>query len=107
MIWANPYSIPVPMLTSVHKATNSSPHVKPKPQRMDTKAVRIRLIEKGWNMMELAKRAKLARPYVSQIVHGRIYRPRAQARIEKVLGMGTRTGRVEGLKRSKVEKGEE
>jgi len=38
-------------------------------------------------MMELAERAGLARTYVSGIVHGRLVRPKAQARIARVLGM--------------------
>jgi len=70
-------------------------------------AIRARMMELGVTGTELAKRAKLARPYVSQIVHGRIYRPRAQARIEKVLGIGQATQATIGTKATGRGKGEE
>jgi len=54
----------------------------------ETKLIQIALVMRGWSMTELAKRAGLARTYVSEIVHGRLVRPKAQARIARVLGMG-------------------
>jgi transcriptional regulator with XRE-family HTH domain len=77
----------VPVLTSVNKATHNPRKVKPAPGRPDTKAIRIRLIQHGWTMTELAKRTDYARPYVSQLVHGRLCRSAAQARIARTLGM--------------------
>ena len=74
-------------VTSVKQNTHSPQKVKPRPRRLNTKAVRIRLIQKGWSMTELAKRVGLARQYVSQIVHGKQCRPAAAARIARVLGM--------------------
>jgi transcriptional regulator with XRE-family HTH domain len=67
------------------------------------KLYRSALAERRWTVAELGKRVGYTRQYVSQIVHGRIYRPRAQARIEKVLGMA---GEVEvKVKVEREEKG--
>jgi len=72
----------------------------------ETKLIQIALTLHGWSMTELAKRAGLARTYVSEIVHGRICRPTAQGRIARVLGMGTgnRTDQANRTNRSNEEK---
>ena len=77
----------MPLLTSVRKDTPSPRKVKLPAGRPDLKAIRIRLIHRGWNMNELSRRATLTRPYVSQLVHGHRRARRAQERIAHTLGL--------------------
>lgn len=74
-------------ITSVIENTSNPRKVKPRPRRADTKLIRISLIRRGWSVTELALRVGHARPYVSQLVHDRVRRRRAQERIAHTLGL--------------------
>ena len=80
--------LPVMSLTSVAKNNKTHSAVKLPARRAATKTIRIRLIQRGWMVTELARRADLSRSHVSQIIHDRKRRIGSQKRIARALGMG-------------------
>jgi transcriptional regulator with XRE-family HTH domain len=75
-------------LTSVAKNSKTSRAVKLPARRPATVILRCRLIQRGWTVTELARRAGYSRPHTSETIHGRKRRIGSQKRIARALGMG-------------------
>jgi transcriptional regulator with XRE-family HTH domain len=78
-------------------------------QTAEAKLMQVMMVLKGWSVTDLARRAGLTRNYTSLTVHGHRGSEVARRRIARALGMDVERAfpKVEGVKRSKVEKGEE
>lgn len=57
-------------------------------KRQETqKGIKKALIDRGWSVTELARRAGYRRDYVSLVIHGRLHRPQVQRCVARALGM--------------------
>lgn len=74
-------------LTSVAKNSKTRRVVKSPARRAATMDIRIRLIQRGWMVTDLARRAGYSRPHTSETIHGRKRRIGSQRRIARALGM--------------------
>jgi len=80
----------VPLATTVdgQRIPIENRPVKAQARKAAARRIRIRLIERGWSVTELARRARLTRNYTSLVVHGHRGSEAARRRIARALGMG-------------------